>query len=207
MATIKIKSLDGADAGSLDLSDAVFGVEPSLPCIRATLHAQMAAGRAGTHATKTRGEVRGGGRKPWRQKGTGRARAGSIRSPIWRGGAVTFGPRPRSYRQKVNQKVRRKAIISVLSELAREERILAIEGFAMTEPKTQRLAEILKTLKTTGPVLIITEQKEEAVRLSARNLPFITCITADSPNVADLLSHDTIVATQGALKRLEGTYA
>jgi large subunit ribosomal protein L4 len=207
MATIRIKTLEGADAGALDLNDAVFGVEPNLDCVRAALDQHQANRRAGTNSTKTRGQVRGGGRKPWRQKGTGRARQGSIRAPQWRGGAIVFGPQPRDYSYKLNRKVRRRALLSVLSDLAREGRIVAVEDLGITEPKTKKLAQTLRGLGFDETVLIITEERNEPLLLSARNLPWVACATADAPGIYEMLTHDAILATTAALKRLEGAYA
>ena len=207
MATIKVKTLDGKDSGSLDLSDAVFGVPANEQCIRSALNQFLANRRAGTHSTKTRGDVRGGGRKPYRQKGTGRARQGSIRAVQWKGGAVAFGPHKRDYSFHVNRKVKRAAIRSALSELARTERLIAIEEFGIKEPRTKRMAEILKSLEVEGKALLIDDKPDRAVVLSTRNLPGVHCIAADSPNIYDLITHDYVVATKAALKRLEEAYA
>lgn len=207
MATLKLKKTDGSDAGTLDVSDAVFGIEPSEGCVRSSLNNYLASQRAGTHQVKTRGMVSGGGRKPWKQKGTGRARQGSIRAPQWRGGAIIFGPSPRDYSYRVNRKVKRKALQSVFSELAKTERIIAIDDLSIEEPKTKAIMEILRNLNVNGPALLISEELDSKVALSARNLPFVKYIKADNPNIYDLLTCDYIVATKGALKRIGEVFA
>lgn len=207
MAKIGLRKSTGEAAGTLDVSDAVFAIEPNAHCVRAAVDAYMASQRSGTHSTKTRGEVRGGGKKPWRQKGTGRARQGSIRAVQWPGGGIAFGPRPRDYSRRVNRKVRRSAIKSVLSELVRTESLIAIEEFKISEPKTRELAKILKATETKGRRLILTDSVDLNVALSARNLTDADCITADNLNIYDLLTHDVTLATTAAIKRLEEVYA
>lgn len=207
MAKIKLRKIDGSEAGSLELSDAVFGIEPSVACVRSALDHFMASQRAGTHATKTRGFVSGGGRKPWKQKGTGRARQGSIRSPQWRGGAIIFGPQPRDYGFRINRKVKRKAIQSALSELAKNEKVIAIDSLSIEEPKTKAITEMLKKLSVNGPALLITDEIDPKVALSTRNLPFVKYIRADSPNIYDLLTCDYIVATKAAVDRMNEVFA
>lgn len=202
MASIKVRKQDGAEAGTVDVADAVFGVEPSEACVRSALNHFMASQRAGTHQTKTRGFVSGGGKKPYKQKGTGRARQGSIRSPQWRGGAIIFGPHPRDYSFHINHKVKRKAIQSAFSELVRTERLIAIDEINLETPKTKQLTGILKSLKLNGPTLLITKDADPKIALSARNLPFVKYIKADSPNIYDLLTVDYVVATKSALERL-----
>jgi len=206
MATVSILKTDGSEAGSLDLNDAVFAVDPHPVCVRAVLNQFLANRRSGTHSTKTRSTTRGGGRKPWRQKGTGRARQGSIRAVQWRGGAVAFGPHPRDYSYRVNRKVRRRALCSAWSELMREGRLKVIESFGLDRPKTRRLVELLDGLGTRGTVLILTEQTEEAVALSARNLPWAKSLNVSNLNIYDLLNYDWVVATPGAIKRVEATF-
>lgn len=207
MPQIKVKSADGKEVGTLDLDDKVFGVEPSLACVRAALNHYMAAQRTGTHSTKTRHFVRGGGAKPWKQKGTGRARQGSIRAVQWRGGAIAFGPHPRDYRQKINRKAKASAIRSALSELVKTERLIAVEDFGLSEPKTKRLGEILEAMGHKGSALLITENFDENLALSARNMPSVCCVGGSAPNIYELLTHDYVFATKGALKKLEEGYA
>jgi len=207
MAKIGLKKSTGEAAGTFEVSDAVFGIEPNVNSVRAAVDAFMASQRAGTHSTKTRGEVRGGGKKPWRQKGTGRARQGSIRAVQWPGGGIAFGPRPRDYSRHVSRKVRRAAIRSALSELARTEGLFAIEGFDFSEPKTQALTKLLSATETKGSKLLITDSVDLNLALSARNLPDTDCITIENINIYDLLTHDVALVTTAALKRLEEVYA
>ncbi len=207
MTTIPVKNLDGSQAGALELSDAVFGVRPHARCVQFAVRGHLAARRRGTHATKTRGFVSGGGRKPWRQKGTGRARQGSIRAPQWRGGAIIFGPQPRDYGFKVNRKVRLNAVRSALSELARDQRLIAVEAFSLPEPRTRRVVELLRTLGVEGSALLLTETVEPDLHRSARNIPTVKCLPVNGSSLHDLLSFDYVVATKAALRRLEATYA
>ena len=166
--------------------------------------AQRASRRAGTAATKTRGEVRGGGKKPWTQKGTGRARAGSIRSPIWRGGGTTFGPRPRSYAYRLPRNTRRVALRSALSQKARDGQIRIIDKIEFAEPKTKDMRQLLERVGLTGSVLIVTAERERNVELSARNLPRVQAMCVAGLNVYDILRHENLVVVQGALEGIEG---
>ncbi len=207
MATIKIKKNTGADGGTLEARDDVFDVEVNEQCVRVAVNHYRAGQRAGTHSTKTKTDVRGGGRKPWAQKGTGRARQGSIRSVQWRGGSIAFGPHPRDYSYRINRKVNRKAILSALSELVRTDRLFVINDFGLTEPKTKKLVEILSSVGAAGPVLIMTRGVDRNVALSARNLPLVKCFTVDNPNIYDLLTHDYLIASEDAIRHLEEVYA
>jgi large subunit ribosomal protein L4 len=207
MAEITIKTTAGKDAEKLSLSDAVFGIEPNLNCVRAALDGYQANQRLGTHATKTRGQVRGGGKKPWKQKGTGRARQGSIRSPQWRGGAIIFGPSPRNYGYRVNQKVRATAIRSALSDIAKAGKLIGLEEVKFEAPKTKAVIEALKAIGAEGRVLLLTETADPNLYLSTRNLTWVSCIPLENINIYDLLTHDCVVATKSALKRLEEVYA
>jgi large subunit ribosomal protein L4 len=207
MTTLEVKTMEGQPAGTIDCSDAVFGVEPNVNCVRVALHSYWAGQRAGTNSTKTRNEVRGGGRKPWRQKGTGRARQGSIRAVQWRGGGIAFGPHPRDYTLRINRKVKRSAMTSALSELVRSGRLVVVEDLTLAQPKTRRLAEVLDVLDLRGTTLIVTLEKDDNVYLSARNMPFVDCTHAGCVNVFELLAHDFVVITRGALQRLEEVYA
>lgn len=207
MATLTIRKNDGSQAGSLELKDNVFGIQPNTNCVRAAVAQYMANQRAGTHATKMRGAVSGGGRKPWKQKGTGRARQGSIRSPQWRHGAIIFGPQPRDYSYRVNQKVKQKAFCSIWSDLLASGRLVVIDSFGIDQPKTKRLVEILDTLGVDGTALLVTEATDENMALSARNVPYVTPLNVDNLNVYDLLTHDWVVVTTDVIKRLEAIYA
>lgn len=200
-----MKDFQGADAGTLDVADEVFGVEPNEHAVRQTLLAFQANQRQGTHSTKTRGMVSGGGKKPFRQKGTGRARQGSIRAPQWRGGAIIFGPQPRDYNQKVNRKVKRLALYSALSDLKAKDRILAVKSVDMAAPKTKEFEGFLQRLGLSGAdrVLILTADNDENLLLSARNLPNVLLTPVHNVNIFDLLICDYLVATAESIKKLE----
>lgn len=189
----------------LDLSDEVFGCEFKEALIHQVVTAYMNAGRAGTKAQKTRAEVRGGGAKPFRQKGTGRARAGTIRSPIWRTGGATFAAKPRSFKQKVNKKMYRGAIRSIFSELVRQDRVVIVDSFKIEEMKTKILLGMLNDLNATGHVLIISETLDENLYYSARNIPHVA-ITDASIAAADpvsLVRAEKVIITAAAIKEIE----
>ena len=187
---------------SMDVADAVFGQDFNEALVHQVVVAFMAAGRAGTHAQKNRAAVRGGGTKPWRQKGTGRARAGTIRSPIWRGGGVTFAASTRDYSQKVNKKAYRAAIRSILSELVRQDRLLVVEGFALQAPKTKELLGNLKTLDLDN-VLIVHDDPDENLYLAARNLNKVDVVDTAIANPVSLLAFDKVLITVTALRQFE----
>ncbi len=189
----------GAD---LVVSDDNFGREFNQALVFQVVNAYLAAGRSGTKAQKTRAEVRGGGKKPWNQKGTGSARAGSIRSPIWVGGGRTFAAQPRDFTQKVNRKMYRGAMRAMLSELVRQDRLVVTASLALEQPKTRLLAAELKSLALQN-VLIIVEAPDEKLELAARNLPHVELLPAAAVNPASLARHDKVLATVGALKLLE----
>lgn len=200
---MKLKLANGGAAGSeIEVSEATFGREFNEPLVHQVLTAYMAAGRAGTKAQKTRAEVRGGGKKPWRQKGTGSARAGSTRSPIWVGGGRAFAAKPRSYEQKVNRKMYRGAIRSMLSELVRQERLLVTDVLDLEAPKTRILAGKLKELGL-GSVLILVEAFDEKLHLAARNLPYVQVLPVAGLDPLSLARHEKVLATVGALKMIE----
>jgi large subunit ribosomal protein L4 len=190
----------------VEISDVVFDCQFNEPLIHQVVTAYMAAGRAGTKAQKTRAEVSGGGAKPWRQKGTGRARAGTIRSPIWRTGGVTFAAKPRCYQQKVNKKMYKIALRSILSELVRQERLLVVDSFQVESPKTKLLIKKLNDMKVSGKVLIISESVDENMYLSARNVPNLELLDAavSASNPVALVKADKVIITETALKELEG---
>jgi large subunit ribosomal protein L4 len=187
---------------SMDVADAVFGQEFNESLVHQVVVAFMAAGRSGTHAQKNRAAVRGGGTKPWRQKGTGRARAGTIRSPIWRGGGRAFAATTRDYAQKVNKKVYRAAIRSILSELVRQGRLLVVEGFALQAPKTKELLGNLKTLDLDN-VLIVHDDPDENLYLAARNLNKVEVVDTTIANPVSLLAFDKVLITVAALRQFE----
>ena len=197
---MKLKMVNGA--GELQVSEAAFGREFNEALVHQVLNAYRAAGRAGTKAQKTRAEVRGGGRKPWAQKGTGQARAGSNRSPIWVGGGRAFAAKPRSFEQKVNRKMYRGAIRAMLSELARTERLVVAEQLALEAPKTRLLAGQLKSWSLES-VLIVVEALDEKLFLAARNLPHVELIEAAALNPLSLMRHDKVLMTVGAVKMVE----
>ena len=197
---MKLKMVNGA--GELQVSDATFGREFNEALVHQVVTAYRAAGRAGTKAQKTRAEVRGGGKKPWSQKGTGQARAGSSRSPIWVGGGRTFAAKPRSFEQKVNRKMYRGAIRVMLSELARSERLVVTEALALDAPKTRLLAGQLKAWSLSS-VLIVVEALDEKLFLAARNLPYVEVIDVGALNPVSLARHDSVLMTVGAVKMIE----
>ena len=197
---------DAADAGSVDLADRTFAADYNEPLVHQVVTAYMAGGRRGTKARKSRAEVRGGGAKPWRQKGLGRARAGSIRSPIWRGGGATFAARPRSFEQKVNRKMYRGAMRSILSELIRRERLLVVEDFVLEKPKTRDMAARLSALGLTD-VLIVTAQQDDTLTLAARNLRNVAVQQSAEVSPVSLLTFDKVVMTVAAAKRIEERFA
>jgi large subunit ribosomal protein L4 len=197
MPTLKVVS-----GGELEVSEVAFGHEFNEALVHQVVTAYRNAGRAGTKAQKTRAEVRGGGRKPWSQKGTGQARAGSNRSPIWVGGGRAFAAKPRSFEQKVNRKMYRGAIRSMLSELARTDRLLVTDGISLEAAKTKLLANQLKQWSLES-VLLIVEATDEKLFLAARNLPHVEVVTASSLNPVALVHYDKVLVTRGAVKMLE----
>jgi large subunit ribosomal protein L4 len=199
---MKVQLKNASPASEIQLSDAAFGRAYNEALVHKVVTAYMAAGRAGTKAQKTRAEVRGGGKKPWSQKGTGQARAGSIRSPIWVGGGKTFAARPRDFSQKVNRKMYRAAMQSMVSELLRTERLVAVESIELTAPKTKLLIAKLAELGLTR-ALILVEAYEEKLFLAARNIPYVDVVPVGSLDPLSLIKHDQVIATVGALKLLE----
>ncbi len=192
----------GDTAWALSVSDEIFGAQYKPGLVHQVVTAYMAAGRAGTRAQKNRSAVRGGGSKPWRQKGTGRARAGTSRSPLWRGGGVTFAARPQSYAQKVNRKMYRGAVCSILSELVRLGRLHVIGSLVLEAPKTKELAARLREMALTD-ALIVTENLDDTLMLAARNLPRVDVMSAHEVDPVSLMAFECVVATQGAVRKLE----
>jgi large subunit ribosomal protein L4 len=191
-----------AGAGTVEVADATFGKEFNEALVHQVVTAYLAAGRQGTRAQKSRSDVRGGGKKPWRQKGTGRARAGTIRSPLWRSGGVTFAARPQDYTQKVNRKMYRAAMRSILSELVRQKRLVAIEEFVVDAPKTKQVAAKLKELNL-EKVLIVTEEVDEKLYLAARNLPHVDVVDVAAADPVSLVAFDKVLITVSALRKFE----
>ena len=203
MSKVAVLSQTGSSVGDIELNDAIFGIEPNEAVLFEALVQQRASLRQGNHKVKNRSEVAGGGRKPWRQKGTGRARQGSIRSPQWRGGGVVFGPTPRSYAYKLPRKVRRLALLSALSSKVKEENLIVLDALSFDAPKTQEFIQVLKALSIEKKALIVTADIDETVALSARNIPGISVVTASGINVLDLSAHEKLVMTKAAVQKVE----
>ncbi|MBU4301152.1 MAG: 50S ribosomal protein L4 [Actinobacteria bacterium] len=199
-----LKDNKGKKVGDVELSGDLFGVVPNTNALHLVVRMQRAEGRAGTASTKTRGEVRGGGCKPWRQKGTGRARAGSIRSPLWKGGGTTFGPSPRDYSFRVPRKVRRLAFQSALSAAASEERIIVLEDFTLEPPSTRACVEILDDLKLKGHIMVVVSEDDLNVEKSFRNIPNVETYLPSELNTYDILRFDRLLFLKGALDVLQG---
>ena len=196
----------GATVGSVELNDELFAAPVNVAVLHQVVTAQLGGRRMGTHDTKTRGEVRGGGKKPYRQKGTGRARQGTRTAPHYRGGGAVFGPHPRSYEQRLPKKMRRLALRGALTAKLGDAAIRVVDAFALEHIKTKDFVGILAALNATGRVLIVAPATDERLKLSARNLPTVEVILADSLNVVDLIKADTVVIEQPALARMEEVY-
>ncbi|MDD7804751.1 MAG: 50S ribosomal protein L4 [Endozoicomonas sp. (ex Botrylloides leachii)] len=194
--------LNVTGAGAVQVSDLAFGAEFNESLIHQTVVAFMAGGRQGTRAQKSRSDVRGGGRKPWRQKGTGRARAGTIRSPIWRSGGKTFAARPQDHAQKLNKKMYRGALRSILSELVRQERLVVVDSFSIEAPKTKKMVSRLKELGINN-ALIVAEEVEQNLYLAARNIPHVDVRDVQGVDPVSLIAHEKVVMTTAAVKKFE----
>ena len=203
MPSIVVFNQTGAEVGKINLKKEIFAVEPNMQVVYDVVNAERAAMRQGTHKTKNRTEVSGGGRKPWRQKGTGRARQGSIRAPQWRGGGVVFGPTPRSYSVKVNKKVVKLAVKSLLSSRFATKDITVVDEFALENFKTKTLVEILKNLNVTGKTLVITEEENYNLFKAGANIPNVYVQTKSHLSVYDLINADKYVVTKAAIKKYE----
>jgi large subunit ribosomal protein L4 len=204
MATVDVLDATGKKTGTRDLPADVFEAKVSVPLMHQVVVAGLASIRSGTHATKTRGDVSGGGKKPWRQKGTGRARQGSIRSPQWVGGGVAHGPQPRSHDQRVNKKMRRGALRSALTDALASGKLLVVDGLAFDEPATKRAVELLGAVKAEGRVLVVLPEPHEATERSFRNLRSVRVAFAPGLGTYDVLAADRIVFSMAALDVLEG---
>jgi large subunit ribosomal protein L4 len=207
MPSIPLYNRAGKRVGDVELSDVLFAAPVHAAVLHQVVTAQLAGRRTGTHDTKTRGEVRGGGKKPYRQKGTGRARQGSIRAPHYRGGGAVFGPHPRSYEQRLPRKMKRLALRGALTAKLGDEQLKVIDTFGLEAIKTKDLAGVLLALQATGRVLVVAPRRDERLELSARNLPTVEVILADSLNVVDLLKADLVLIEQPALARMQEVYA
>jgi large subunit ribosomal protein L4 len=199
MASVKLTKVTGKSSGKVDLDDAFFGVQPNIPVMHQVVTAQLAARRSGTQSTKTRAEVRGGGAKPWRQKGTGRSRQGSIRSPQWRGGGVALGPKPRSYAQRTPKKMIRLALASALSDRLADGKVVVLDDWGIEFPSTKQAVEVLSALGVEGRVLVVLTRDDEATWKSLRNLPEVHVLSAGELNAYDVLVSDWVVFTSASL--------
>ena len=201
MVSVNVRTISGGDAGSVDLDDELFGIEPNVGVMHQVVTAQLAAARAGTHSTKTRSEVSGGGAKPWKQKGTGRARQGSIRAPHWRGGGIAHGPKPRDYSQRTNKKMIKLALRSALSDRASDGKVVVVDAWNFDEPRTRSAKAALAALGVDGRVLVVLSRDDEVARKSFRNLPEVHLLPADQLNTYDVLVSDYVVFTSDTLPR------
>ena len=199
MSTVEIKKSDGAKSGTVQLDENIFGIEPNVAVMHQVVNAQLATKRSGTHNTKTRAEVRGGGAKPWKQKGTGRARAGSSRIPHWRGGGIALGPKPRDYSQRTPKKMKRLALRSALSDRASSNSVYVVDAWEFETPSTKAAKTALEAIGAEGKVLIITDLQDENTEKSFRNLSNVNVLSSDQLNVFDILVSDSIVFTKNNL--------
>ena len=199
MSKVDIKKSDGAKSGTIELDENIFGIEPNVAVMHQVVNAQLAAKRSGTHSTKTRAEVRGGGAKPWKQKGTGRARAGSSRIPHWRGGGIALGPKPRDYSQRTPKKMKRLALRSALSDRASSNSVYVVDAWEFETPSTKAAKTALEAIGAEGKVLIVTDLQDENTEKSFRNLSNVNVLSSDQLNVFDILVSDSIVFTKNNL--------
>ena len=206
MANVAIYNMEGNEVGSLELNDAVFGVEINEHLVHMAVVQQLANRRQGTQKAKTRSEVSGGGRKPWRQKGTGHARQGSIRAPQWKGGGVVFAPVPRDYSFKMNKKEKRAALKSALTSRVNESKFIVVDNLSLDEIKTKKFQEVLNNLKV-NKALVVMKDNDQNVVMSARNIPAVKTTMTNSLNVYDILKYDTVVITKDAVSTIEEVYA
>ncbi|MFZ7132971.1 MAG: 50S ribosomal protein L4 [Eubacteriales bacterium] len=206
MPKVDVLNSKGEKVEEMTLNDMIFGIEPNESVVHQVVVALLANKRQGTQSSKTRAEVRGGGRKPWRQKGTGRARAGSIRSPLWKGGGVIFAPKPRDYSQKINKKMRRLAMKSVLSSKVKDNELIILDDLRFDAPKTKEMVAILNNINT-KKALIVLGDNDENVYKSARNIHGVSVSTFDTLNVYDILKYYNLVLTKNAVEKIEEVYA
>ena len=206
MATISVVNMEGKEVGTIDLSDAVFGAEINEHLVHLAVVQQLANNRQGTQKAKTRSEVSGGGRKPWRQKGTGHARQGSTRSPQWKGGGVVFAPVPRDYSFKLNKKEKRAALKSALTSRVQEDKFLVLDELKFDEVKTKKFNEVLNNLKVSKAVVVLAEDDQNVI-LSARNIPGVITASINTINTYDIMKYATVIATKDAVAKIEEVYA
>ena len=206
MANVSVYNIEGKEVGTIDLNDAVFGVEVNEHLVHMAVVSQLANKRQGTQKAKTRSEVSGGGRKPWRQKGTGHARQGSIRAPQWTGGGVVFAPVPRDYEVKMNKKERRAALKSALTSKVQDNKLVVVDSLALAEAKTKEMQKVLTNLKA-DKALVITAADDQNVVIAARNIADVQTATVSTMNVYDVMKHNTVVVTKDAVASIEEVYA
>ena len=206
MATVAVYNTDGKEVEKIDLSDNIFGVEINENIVHKAVVAILANNRQGTQSAKIRSEVSGGGKKPWRQKGTGHARQGSTRAPQWTGGGVVFAPKPRDYSQKLNKREKQIALFSVLSSKVQDNKLIVVDELNLEAPKTAAFVKVLDNLKAES-ALVVTKDKNDNVVLSARNIPEVETTMSSTINVYDILKHDSLVITKDAVKAIEEVYA
>ena len=206
MAKVSVYNIDGKEVGSIELNDAVFGVEVNEHLVHLAVVNQLANKRQGTQSAKTRSEVSGGGRKPWRQKGTGHARQGSTRAPQWTGGGVVFAPKPRDYSFKMNKKEKKIALLSALSSKVNDSKIVVLDSFNLDEIKTKKFAEVMNNIKVSNALFVIEGENKNVV-LSGRNIPTVKVSATNEINTYDVSKYDTLVVTKAAVEKLEEVYA
>ena len=206
MANVSVYNMEGKEVGTIELNDAVFGVEVNEHLVHMAVVSQLANNRQGTQKAKTRSEVRGGGRKPWRQKGTGHARQGSTRSPQWTGGGVVFAPVPRDYSFKINKKEKRAALKSVLTSRVLDNKLIVVDELKFDEIKTKKFQAVMDNLKVKKALVVIADN-DEKITMSARNIPTVKTALVNSINVYDILKGDTLVLTKDAVAKIEEVYA
>ena len=206
MATVAVYNMQGAEVGKMDLNDAIFGVEVNEHLVKMVVTAHLAAERQGTQKAKTRSEVSGGGRKPWKQKGTGHARQGSTRAPQWTGGGVVFAPVPRDYTIKLNKKEKRAALKSALTSRVQENKFIVVDELALNEIKTKKFVEVMNNLKVSKALVVLAEDDQNVIK-SASNVASVKTANAGMNNVYDILKYSTVVATKAAVEKIEEVYA
>ena len=207
MPKVALYDMSGAQIGELELSDSVFGIEPNQAVMYDFVKMQLANKRVGTSSTKTRAEVSGSGKKPWRQKGTGRARVGSRRNPVWTGGGIVFGPKPRDFSYRLPRKVRKLAMKSALSSKVLENNLIVVDQLSFDEPRTKQMVATLQALNSSKKTLVITADGDANITKSARNIPGVKPLRVDYINVYDLLKYDTLLITRDAVAKVEEVYA
>ena len=207
MATVTVKNMQGEDVGTMELSDDIFGIKVNKNAVHMAVVQYLANQRQGTKSTRTRSEVRGGGRKPWRQKGTGRARQGTIRAPQWTGGGVVFAPKPRDFSIRVNKKLKRLALKSVLTDKLTNEKLVVLDKLEFPEIKTKSMVNVCANLDIGKALVVIDSPGDENVILSSRNIPTIKTAYFNTINVYDILNYDSLVVTKGAMEKIQEVYA